>query len=144
MTVMAAGPGPHPGADPGPIRVADVMTRQVLAVRSDCSLATAMNAVLGSGHDHVVVVDEEGGFVAALRAPIVATALMTRLAVPRQTLAALVGAEGPRISPEATIHSAAALMLDHEVDALGVVNARGGLIGLVTWSDIGRTVADRG
>lgn len=127
-----------------PIRVADVMTRQVLAVRADCSLTIAMNAVLGSGHDHVVVVDQDGAFRAVLPAPLVATALMTRLAGPHQTLAALVTVETPRISPEAPIHAAAAVMLDHEIDALGVVDADGGLIGLLTWSDIGRTVADRG
>jgi CBS domain-containing protein len=119
------------------------MTRKVLAVRADCSLTTAMNAVLGSGHDHVVVVDADGVFRAILPAPLVATALMTRLAVPSQTLAALLTGETPRISPEASIHAAAAVMLDHEVDALGVVDVDGILIGLLTWSDIGRTVADR-
>jgi hypothetical protein len=39
---------------------------------------------------------------------------------------------------------AAAVMLDREIDALGVVDVDGALVGLLTWSDIGRMVAGRG
>lgn len=127
------------------VRVADLMTREVLAVRSDCTLTAAMNAVLGSRHRHVVVVDPNGVLVGILHTTVVATAMMTRLASPRATIGTLVaGGDPPTISPFATIHVAASVMLDLEIDALGVVDADGTLVGLLTWSDIGRMVADHG
>jgi CBS domain-containing protein len=133
-----------PHADSPPIHVGELMTRDVLAVQGDCALTAAMNAVLGSGHRHVVVVDEHRKLLGVLHAEVVATALMTRLADPGQTVDAIVDGDPPGISPFATIHMAAAVMLDREIDALGVVDVDGTLVGLLTWSDICRMVAGRG
>lgn len=131
-------------ADPTPTHVGELMTREVLAVHGDCALTAAMNAVLGSGHRHVVVVDDNHKLLGILHAEVVATALMTRLATPNQTIGTLVEGDPPGISPLATVHMAASVMLDSGLDALGVVDVDGTLVGLLTWLDIGRMAAERG
>lgn len=143
--VVAAEPGSAEAeADSPRVLVSDLMTREVLAVRIDCSLTAAMNAVLGSGHSHVVVVDTSGTLRGVLRSDRVATAMMTRLAKPGEIIGALIAGDPPRIAPDAQIRVAAGAMLDLEIDALGVVDADGTLLGLLTWSDIGRMVAGQG
>jgi CBS domain-containing protein len=126
------------------LRVADLMTREVRVVRDDCSLTAAMNVAFGSGHRNVVVVDNSRKLLGVLPTEVLATALMTRLATPRQTIGELLVGDPPGIAPLASVRTAAALMLETEVDALGVVDVDGTLLGLLTWSDIGRMVADRG
>lgn len=127
---------------PRPHRVADVMSRRVLAVRSDCSIVTAMRSALGAGHQHVVVVDATGRYVGVVSVHSVAQVMFTPTTVRRVAVSAIVERDGPRTRPDQPLADAASEMLDAGVDAIGVVDVEGLLVGLLTWADIVRSVAD--
>ena len=124
--------------------VADHMSRRILAVRDDCSLGTAMDTVLASGHRHVVVVDPWGSFQGVLPAEAITTAWMTRLAHRSQVVRELITSPPVHVSPDESMHTAASVMLSYSVDAVGVLEADGRLVGILTWSDIVGMVAERG
>jgi acetoin utilization protein AcuB len=124
--------------------VADHMTRRVLAVRDDCSPGIAMDTVLASGHRHVVVVDSSGTFMGVLAAEAITHAWMTRLAHRRQLVRDLLTTPPVHLSPGESMHTAASVMLSHSVDAVGVVEPEGRLVGILTWADIVAMVAERG
>jgi CBS domain-containing protein len=120
------------------------MSKQVLAVRDDCSLGTAMDTVLASGHRHVVVVDTRGSFEGVVPAEVITTAWMTRLGRRRQLVRDLVTGAPVHLSPGASMHTAASVMLSYSVDAVGVLEPDGRLVGILTWADIVAMVAERG
>ena len=122
------------------LRVRDVMTRDVVTVAPEATIGAAVDQVLRRGHTHLVVVDGDGGLRDIISAHLLTAALMTRL-VDRQQPLADVLAEPTAIRAGAGLAEAAGLMLELSVDALGVVDRNGRLVGVLTWTDIGRTVA---
>jgi CBS domain-containing protein len=120
------------------------MARSLLAVRDDCSLGTAMETVLASGHRHVVVVDSRGRFEAVLTFDAITSAWMTRLGHRSQLVRDLITSPPVQVSPDASMHTAASVMLSYSVDAVGVLEPDGRLVGLLTWSDIVEMAAERG
>ncbi len=123
--------------------VADHMSRRVLTVRGDSSLGVAMDMVLASGHRHVVVVDSHGAFEGVVTAEVITTSWMTRLGHPRQLVRDLITTPALHLSPEASMHTAASLMMSYCVDAVGVLEPDGRLVGVLTWADIVAMVAER-
>ncbi len=119
--------------------VSHFMSRQVLAIREDCSLGTTLMTVMASGHRHVVVVDRAGSLLAVLPADAVADA--ARSTSPGCPVGDLVPVPQARLSPDDSMRHAAATMLALSVDALGVVTAGGQLLGILCWSDIVGMVA---
>lgn len=124
--------------------VADHMSRRVLTVRGDSSLGAAMDMVLASGHRHVVVVDSHGAFVGVVTAEVITTCWMTRLGRRRQLVRDLITTPALHLSPESSMHTAASVMLSYCVDAVGVLEPDGRLVGVLTWADIVAMVAERG
>lgn len=122
------------------LKVRDVMTRDVVTVAPEATIGAAVDQVLRRGHTHLVVVDETGGLRDIISAHLLTAALMTRL-VDRQQPLADVLAEPIAIRAGTGLAEAAGLMLELSVDALGVVDRNGRLVGVLTWTDIGRTVA---
>jgi acetoin utilization protein AcuB len=133
----------EPAQDTTRDTVGAYMSRRVLAVRSDCSLGTVMDTVLASGHRHVVVVDPRGCFEGVLPADAITTAWMTRMGRRRQLVGDLITVAPVHLSPAASMHAAASVMLSYSVDALGVLEPDGRLVGILTWSDIVAMVAGR-
>ena len=123
--------------------VADHMSRRVLTVRDDNSLGLAMDAVLASGHRHVVVVDAHGNFEGVLPAEVITTSWMTRLGHRPQLVRDLLSGPPVHLSPEASMRTAASVMMSYGVDAVGVVEPDGRLAGVLTWADIVAMVACR-
>ena len=122
------------------LRVRDLMTRDVVTVSPDATIGAAVDRVLRSGHTHLVVVDGAGGLLDLVSVHLLTAALMTRL-VDRQQPLADVLAEPVAIRAGAGLAEAAGLMLELSVDALGVIDRSGRLVGVLTWADIGRSVA---
>ena len=120
------------------------MSRRILAVRGDCGLGTAINTVFASGHRHVVVVDSNGSFEGILPAEIITSAWMTRLGDHRQLVRDLITGPPVHLSPDASMQTAASVMLSYSVDAVGVLEPDGRLVGVLTWADIVAMVAERG
>ena len=122
------------------LRVRDVMSRDVVTVRPDAAIGSAIDRVLRRGHTHLVVVDDDGVLVDIVSAHLLTTALMTRLIERHQPLADVL-ADPATIRAGARLDEAAGRMMELSVDALGVVDRQGRLVGVLTWSDIGRSVA---
>lgn len=123
------------------LRVADVMNHQVLAVRSDCSTVTAMRSTLAAGHTHVLVVDAAGRYLGLISVHSVVEMMFTPARVRRAPVSAVLGVQGLHTRPECLLSDAASTMLAAGTDALGVVDAGGLLVGLLSWADIVRSVA---
>ena len=121
------------------LAVRDAMTTDVVTVPGTATIGSAVDRVLRRGHTHVVVVDEAGALLDIVSAHLLTTALMTRLVERDQPIAEVL-AEPATVGAGADLGDAAALMMSRAVDALGVVAPGGRLIGVLTWTDIGRSV----
>ena len=112
------------------------MSRRLLIVSDDCSPEAATEMMLASGRRHLVVLDAWGTFLGILSSG--------DLFASRRTSVAEVANPAVYLSPTASMHEAASMMLTYSVDAVGVLDADGGIVGILTWSDILRLVAGRG
>lgn len=117
-----------------------LMARDVVTIPDTVTVGDAIDTVLRRGHTHLVLVDASGKLLDIVSVHLLTTALMTRLVDRDQPLGDVL-AEAVSVSPETDVADAAALMLERSVDALGVVAPSGALVGVLTWTDIGRSVA---
>jgi acetoin utilization protein AcuB len=127
--------------DLGLVPVRQVMSDRVVAVHAGCSVMRAMDALLGTGLRHLVVVGADGRSRGVVTAERIAVQLMTHAAAPDVTMADLAVARAGNARSGMTVRDAAAAMLEALVDALTVVDEDDRPIGVVTWSDIVRLVA---
>ncbi len=103
-----------------------------------------MDTVLASRRRHLVIVDSTGAFLAALPAEAITTAWRTRLTDTGRCIRDLITTPPVHLSPDASIHTAASVMLSYSVDAVGVLDPEGRLVGILTWGDIVAAVTQRG
>lgn len=129
--------------DPTSMCVADHMSSRIVAARADRSLGVAMERMLASGHRHVVVLDSQGNFEGLLSAEVITTSWMTGTGHRRQLVGDLIAVPPVHVSPEASMQTAASVMLSYSVDAVAVLEADGRLVGVLTWADIVAMVAAR-
>lgn len=118
--------------------VREAMSRELVTVRATATVGAAVDDTLRRGHTHLVVVDDAGTLVDILSTHLLVTAMMTRL-VDRQQPLADVLAEPVTVRSGAELADAATLMMERSVEALGVLDRRGALVGLLTWADVGRS-----
>ena len=145
---MSHAPPPARKADlvPSTLRVGDVMTRQVVSVTPDDSLFAAFDAIASHGVHHLPVVRPDGHCVAILDAVTISErmpeAWLTRGHTP---LWRPNGHIGPVcVLADTPLRHAAAEMDAAGVDACGVVDEHGALIGILTSRDLVAAVAGRG
>ena len=131
---------PEPRAEPGETLVADIMSRRIVAIRSDADLSVALDAFLRTALRHLLVVDPDRTCRGLLSAEHALAALGTSGAR-HHRVADHVAHGQPRVHHAAPVREAAALMVCELVDALPVVDDDGRVIGVVTWSDIVAMVA---
>ncbi|GAB6987677.1 CBS domain-containing protein [Nocardioides pyridinolyticus] len=126
------------------LAVRDAMSRDLATVPPTSTVGRAVDEVLRRGHTHVVVVNAAGQLLDIVSAHLLTTALMTRLVRRTQPLETVL-ARPVTVSTGAGLADAAAVMMECSVDAVGVVDRAGVLVGLLTWADIGRAAvrADR-
>lgn len=112
-------------------RVSTIMSRPVVAIRSDCDLLVAVDTLVRRSVRHLVVVDPDRrvrGLLSAERMLVAQDSggLVGDLLLPAPT----------RIGPDDDVRRATTLMLDEDAEALLVAEADGHVVGIVTWSDI--------
>ncbi len=120
-------------------RVADIMSRRIVAIRSDADLSVALDTFLRTALRHLVVVDPDRTCRGLLSAEDVLASLGTTRR--RRHVADHVPASQPRVHQAAPVRKAAEAMIVELVDALPVVDDDGRVVGVVTWSDIVAMVA---
>ena len=129
----------HPDDEP---RVADIMTRRLVAIRSDADLTVAVDVLLRHAVRHLLVVDADR----TCRGLVSAEHLLAGLATAGRnghTVGAHVADGHLRVHVRAPVREAAQVMLVDLVDALPVVDDSGRVVGIVTWTDIVAMVATR-
>jgi CBS domain-containing protein len=148
--------------------VATAMTTDVLSLRGDSTVETALQAMVDRGVDGAPVVDDDGHVVGMLTTsdlivresrlhfPTVISILSVTVEVPGRhfgddvqkalgaTVSEVMNTDAITIGVDDTIEQAATSMHDHDVSRLPVVDAEGRLAGIVGRTDILRSIlADR-
>ena len=131
---------PGTGGTDRDIGVASIMSRQPVAIRSDCELTVALDTFVRTSLRHLVVVDPEGSCLGVLSHE-QATAAVDVFHARRGQVGDLISGRCPRLHRDASVRRAAEAMLLELVDALPVVDDTGHAVGIVTWSDIVALVA---
>jgi acetoin utilization protein AcuB len=119
-------------------RIETIMSRRIVAIRSDCELSVAADTFLRYAVRHLVVVDPDRsvrGILSAEDVVLAAGASGSR----RIGDQALLTPQG--VHPEDDVRVAADAMLDRMVEAVLVTEGTGHVIGIVTWSDLVAHVA---
>ncbi len=121
------------------ISVRDIMSRRIVAIRSDCDLRVAVDTLLRTALRHLVVVDPDRTCLGIITAEQVLAGLGSR----RRQVGDHVRDGGLRVHLAEPVRRAAEVMVNGLVDALPVVDDDGHVVGIVTWSDIVAMVARR-
>lgn len=116
-------------------RVASIMSRRVVAIRSDCELSVAVDTFLRSALHHLVVVDPDRTVRGIISAEQVLAAL-GRTGPPLRLVGEQALTSVPPVHPDDDIRRAAERMLDELVDVVPVAEADGRMVGVVTWRDV--------
>jgi acetoin utilization protein AcuB len=130
--------------------VGDIMTRHVLCVRMDDTLATVRELFERHQMHHLLVL-ESGRLVGVISdrdllknlSPFVGKALSERpqdLATLHRRVHQIMTRKLVSTTPDTPIGNAAELMLAHRISCLPVVNEQGKPIGIVTWRDLLRAM----
>jgi CBS domain-containing membrane protein len=128
----------------GTLRVRDVMSRDVITVERNDSLALADDQFARARVRHLVVVDEDGGIAGVISSRdlfkgALAGAFGYGAVAQRKTLEMLVAKEVMSTgvvatSPEAQLADAARIMVDRKIGCLPVLDG-GKLVGIITEGD---------
>jgi CBS domain-containing protein len=131
-----------------PLLVSDLMSSPPVVVRTHDSLWRAMDRFLATGLRHLVVLDETDVVIGILddRAVVSAWA-RDALGLHRRSVGELIRATPTRavaVTRGTQLREAARLMLERGVDALPVVGDDGRVVGVLTGSDLVRTLVSAG
>jgi CBS domain-containing protein len=120
------------------VGVAEIMSRHVVAIRSDSDLTVAVATFLRTALRQLVVVEPDLSCRGVLsREQVLAALATTELGRRRERrVGEHVPPGQPRLHRAASVRRAAEVMSSELVDALPVVDDEGGVVGIVTWSDI--------
>ena len=114
-----------------------IMSRRIVAIRSDCDLGVAVDTILRTSLRHLVVVAPDRTCLGIITADQVLAGLGTR----RRQVGDHVRDDGLRVHLADPVRRAAEVMVNGLVDALPVVDDGGHVVGILTWSDIISMVA---
>ncbi len=131
------------GDDPRRAPVTAVMSSPPVTIFFDDDMWTALRTLLSTGLRHLVVIDADGQCQGVLADRYVVAewpgdAIGARLTRVSQ----MIGDPAPRLSPGTTIEEAARAMLRYGTDALAIVDDDGRPLGVVTGSDLIRSLAN--
>lgn len=128
-------------------RVRDVMSTPVTALRDYDSAWRALERFADTGLRHLVVLDADDQLVGVLDdRQVLSRWPLDAVSMHRQTVGELVRSLRssshlpPRVHHRETVTRAAAVMLQFSVDGLPVVDGTGAVVGIVTGSDLVRSM----
>lgn len=119
--------------------VAEVMSREVVAVRANTPVHDVVRTLFAQDVSGVPVLDDDGRVVGVItEADVLARADAARSASASPALVAAQAMSAPPhlVDPSESVEAAARLMLDRRIKRLPVVNAAGELVGIVTRHDL--------
>jgi CBS domain-containing protein len=130
--------------------VHDVMSAPLVIVRDYDTIWHAVDRFVQTGLHHLVVLDPEDALVGVLEDrgvlaewPLDAAGMHHRTIGELLRSRELAGAGGvPRTNPGLSVRQAGLLMLDLQVDALAVVDDLGKVVGILTSTDLIRSLVD--
>jgi CBS domain-containing protein len=130
--------------------VRDVMSAPLVVVRDYDTIWHAVDRFVQTGLHHLVVLDPEDELVGVLDdRGVLAEWPLDAAGMHHRTIGELLrsrdgsGATGvPRTHPEASVRRAGLLMLDLRVDALAVVDDLGAVVGILTSTDLIRSLVE--
>ncbi len=133
-------------------RVRDIMSSPVLAIGPETTLPTA-NALMKQQKIRHLPVVENGRLVgmisrgdlreASITAGINADSYELHFMLDRLTMGKLMTRKVFSVTPDAFVVDAAELMTEHKIACLPVVDERGGVVGIVTESDLLRMLVTK-
>jgi CBS domain-containing protein len=129
--------------------VRDVMSAPLVVVRDYDTIWHALDRFVQTGFHHLVVLDAKDALVGVLDDRGVLAGWPLELGMHHGTIGELLrssaGAAGPvvpRTHPEVSVRRAGLLMLDLSVDALAVVDDFGRVVGILTSTDLIRSLVE--
>jgi CBS domain-containing protein len=124
--------------------VDDVMSSPPIVVRTHDSLWRAMDRFLATGLRHLVVLDDSDVVIGILDDRMVVSEwARDALGLHRRTVGEIMRANPTRsvaVTRSTPLHEAARLMLERRIDALPVIGNDGHVVGVLTSSDLMRTL----
>ena len=116
--------------------IADVMTREPVALGARTTVARALRVLEESGIRHLPVVDRDRQLIGVVsQRDLLAAA---RAGETRRLLASLMEPDVVAVTPETTAHEAAYLMLHHRIGCIPVIDRNRRLVGIATDADFVR------
>ncbi|MDG6900818.1 MAG: CBS domain-containing protein [Nitrososphaerota archaeon] len=127
----------------GEPKVADVMTKSVLAVAPDISAKDCALAMAKKGVSCAVVSKDGSAMGIVTERDLVSKVLAESIDEKKVLVEDIMSTPLITISPDADLTSAAELMAQYRIRRLVVVDKEGTMSGIVTAGDIARTLAER-
>lgn len=121
--------------------VADIMSRPVITIQVNHSLWSAVELFLASGVRHLVVLSGLRCVGVLSDRHVIAGWPLDPLGLRRRRVGDALRENFPAVAPQCPVAMAAELMVEHQVDALPVVDDEAAVVGVVTNSDFVRVVA---
>jgi CBS domain-containing protein len=136
--------GQHTAAPVVAAPARSIMSRPVVAVEAETTLAGALAALAGSGVRHLAVVEATGRCVGVLADRVIAAAWAHEpFGLDRRPVRDFLDAPAAVVPLAATVADVARFMHEHRVDAVVVVGADGVPVGIVTATDVVTLVANQ-
>jgi len=123
--------------------VADVMTRSVMAVELNTSAKDCAKAMAKRGVSCAVVTQSGSAVGIVTERDLVSKVLAESIDAKNVLVRDIMSTPLITTGPDATLTNAAELMAQYRIRRLVVVDAAGGLVGIVTTGDIARTLAEK-
>ena len=124
------------------MKVRDRMNVRPVTIRADAAYEDALRLMQDRALHHLPVLDDEGQLVGIVAERDLLLAAMHYLQTPVE-VAQVMHRDVVTTRPDAPIAEAAALMVDHRIGGLPVVDGGAGVIGVITETDIIRAFVER-
>jgi CBS domain-containing protein len=124
-------------------KVADVMTKSVLAVAPDTNVTDCARAMAKKGVSCAVVSQAGSAVGIVTERDLVSKVLAESIDAKKVLVEDIMSTPLITVSPGATLKNAAELMAQYRIRRLVVVDSEGTLSGIVTAGDIARVLAER-
>ena len=121
----------------------DLMRQGVETIHVGASLREAVDRFLTGPSRHLIVVDEDGGCAGVLGPRHIAQArYLDPRSDPDIPVRDLGSAPWIALGPDDDLRTCAQMLIEHDLDAIPVLDAQRRVLGLITAHDVARAVAD--